>query len=804
MKRHALLSIIPLVFASSTAFTQESDTSKSIDTVLTPEQALRELGPETGLMAPELLYAGKTIKNVTMRYRGTGKTVVEARLLNMIATQPGTKYTPETVDKDLERLLKSGLVGGNTTVAVEADGDQVNVFFELATQNLLGGVGFKGNNRFEHWDLAEECGLKGGQAISDKALSEAINKLRTYYHDARYPDAQVSYHYQKTERPGYVDVIFNINEGKRANIINIDFIGNENIDSAALRQVMKTKEKGWLTWITKSGQIDREVVEDDLAELVTHYRNKGYLRAKLTKVQYLNHGDADDKKLTLQITVDEGKRYKVNKIVFGPTSVFTAEELVPGLSMYDGDYYSGKKVADDITMLRRYYGSRGYADAEIIPDIQEVGTDKNGYGLINVTYKITEGSPYRVGNIRLTGNVSTKDYVVRQELPLQSNDPLNSVDLETAQKRIENLGYFDMVDVSQTASERAGYRDVNIEVREKRTGMVNFGLAVSSVESVYLFSSVTQSNFDLFDWSTFKGGGQRFTVDARIGTETRDAGIHWLDPWFLHRKLAFGTDVFYSDSSYYSDYYDQTNYGFAVSLREAIGELSSIKLEYRLEKFEIDPDGNAPIFFQEQEGDSLRSHIELSYLLDTRDTQITTRKGGKLELIAGYSGLGGDVKTYNFGVNGSYYWNLRGDTIFSINAGAATVDASNGEDVPIYERLYLGGPYNLRGFRFRDVAPFNTALSGDETMGGRTSLYCQFEYTIPIIEEVRFAVFYDIGVVNKDAFDFNTSNVASDWGIGLRLNLPIGPLAVDYAIPVKTGNAVDDDAQFQFYMNYSF
>lgn len=804
MKRHALLSIIPLVFASSTAFTQESDTSKSIDTVLTPEQALRELGPETGLMAPELLYAGKTIKNVTMRYRGTGKTVVEARLLNMIATQPGTKYTPETVDKDLERLLKSGLVGGNTTVAVEADGDQVNVFFELATQNLLGGVGFKGNNRFEHWDLAEECGLKGGQAISDKALSEAINKLRTYYHDARYPDAQVSYHYQKTERPGYVDVIFNINEGKRANIINIDFIGNENIDSAALRQVMKTKEKGWLTWITKSGQIDREVVEDDLAELVTHYRNKGYLRAKLTKVQYLNHGDADDKKLTLQITVDEGKRYKVNKIVFGPTSVFTAEELVPGLSMYDGDYYSGKKVADDITMIRRYYGSRGYADAEIIPDIQEVGTDKNGYGLINVTYKITEGSPYRVGNIRLTGNVSTKDYVVRQELPLQSNDPLNSVDLETAQKRIENLGYFDMVDVSQTASERAGYRDVNIEVREKRTGMVNFGLAVSSVESVYLFSSVTQSNFDLFDWSTFKGGGQRFTVDARIGTETRDAGIHWLDPWFLHRKLAFGTDVFYSDSSYYSDYYDQTNYGFAVSLREAIGELSSIKLEYRLEKYEIDPDGNAPIFFQEQEGDSLRSHIELSYLLDTRDTQITTRKGGKLELIAGYSGLGGDVKTYNFGVNGSYYWNLRGDTIFSINAGAATVDASNGEDVPIYERLYLGGPYNLRGFRFRDVAPFNTALSGDETMGGRTSLYCQFEYTIPIIEEVRFAVFYDIGVVNKDAFDFNTSNVASDWGIGLRLNLPIGPLAVDYAIPVKTGNAVDDDAQFQFYMNYSF
>ena len=238
--------------------------------------------------------------------------------------------------------------------------------------------------------------------------------------------------------------------------------------------------------------------------------------------------------------------------------------------------------------------------------------------------------------------------------------------------------------------------------------------------------------------------------------------------------------------------------------RKPIGELDYVKLEYRLEQYQIDAKGNAPIFFWLQDGDYLRSHVELSYTIDTRDAQIFPRKGGKFEVLAGYSGLGGDVKTYNFGINGSYYWNLRGDTIFSINAGAATVDSYGDHDVPIFERLYLGGPYNMRGFRFRDVAPYNPALSGDETMGGRSSFFCQFEYSIPVIEEVRVAVFYDIGFVNGDAFDFSASKIVSDYGIGLRLNLPIGPLAVDYAIPIQKNNAIDRGGQFQFYLNYSY
>lgn len=789
--------------------TPEEATTPSMGdgTIMTPEQVMKELGPNTGLGifgVGNVSYEGKPIAEVVIRYVGQNQTVDKSRIIDMLATKSGGKYSSEIVNRDLERLINKGLVSGMTTVSAEPVGDQVRVVFAITAQQLLGGVGFTGISAFKESDLSEETKLIGGQVLSDKAINTALANLRTYYQEARYPDVVIRYHFKKTERSGFVDLIFDIQEGRETNVVNIDFEGNTHFDSKELRQVMKTKERGWLTWITKSGRIDREQLEDDLAELVTFYRNKGYLRARLANVKQDYFGKGKKITMNLKVTIDEGIKYKVNQIAFGPTKVFTAAELIPGLSLYNGDTYSAKKVADDVTMIRRYYGSRGYADAKVTPDIREAGTTSKG-GLIDIVYQVEEGNPYRVGNINIIGNNKSKDYVIRRELPLQSNDPMNSVDLETAQKRLQNLGYYDLVDVSQTSSSRPGYRDVNIEVQEKRTGSLNLGVAFSSIESVYLFAGVTQSNFDLYDWGSFVGGGQRFAVNGRVGFETQDVSVSWVDPWFLDKKLSFGTEIFYSNSSYFSDYYDQQNYGVALSLRKPLGDLDSVKLEYRLERYDIAANGDAPYFFRAQDGVYNRSHVELSYLYDSRDAQIFPRKGGKFEALGGYSGLGGDVKTYNMGINASYYWNLKWDTIFSVNAGMATVQGINQDnDVPIFEREYLGGPYNLRGFRFRDVGPYDSTISGDETMGGQSSFFCQFEYSIPVIEEVRVAFFYDIGFVHEKAFEFKGDAWASDYGIGLRLNLPIGPLAVDYAIPVKTGNAIDKGGQFQFYLNYSY
>lgn len=776
-------------------------------TLISDAEVNRQIGAETGIFSNENVYDGKPVRSVKVRYVAGKSTVPDSRLYDVIQTRAGSTYNAARVNDDLERLIQRGLVDSNARVAVDPSGNGVAITFEVQPANVMGGVGFTGNKRFKDKELRNELKLQSSSVINDRELSAARAQIIKMYQEAGYPDVKVTWRHAGTVRQGYHDIIFDIVEGRETTMDHIRFTGNHAFDSEQLRQVMETKERGLFTWITKSGRIDREKVEDDLQAIVRHYRNYGYLRARITKVEYLAPKTEGPQRLTMRIHLDEGPRYKVRNVSFKNITAYTPKELEPGLSMLGGDIYSLQKVSDDTRMIREYYGAKGYADADVRPDIDEVGTDANGTRLVDICYAVQEGNRYNVGRINVLGNTKTKPHVILRELPLKPGQPLNSVDLEIARKRLENLNYFDMVNVSQSASGTPGYRDINVNVHEKMTGNFSVGVAFSSVQSVYLYANVTQSNFDIrgLTGGSFVGGGQRLTLSGRLGTETQAASIYLLEPWFLDRKLALGNELFYSRSTYMSDFYEQTNYGYAISLRRALDDRNSIKLEYRIEHYKLDPEGDAPIFFRENSGDFNRSNIQLSYEYDSRDAQITPREGGNLEAYASWSGPGSTVQTYTVGLNGSAYYNSFWDSIFSVNFGIQTVDTLKSDDVvPLFERCYLGGPNNLRGFRYRDVGMIDPALSGDETMGGNSSAFVQLEATLPLIESLRFAMFMDFGFVNADSFDFSTSELSADYGIGLRLNLPMGPIAVDYAIPFKTGNAVDRNGQFQFYVDYKY
>ena len=628
------------------------------------------------------------------------------------------------------------------------------------------------------------------------------------YFEAGYPDTQVTWRHAGTARAGYNDVIFDIKEGRKVSMNSITFAGNRQFDDEQLRHVMKTTERGIFTWFTNSGRVNRQQVEDDLQEIIRHYRNYGYLRARITKVEYTDNGNPTGRqKLRMKIHIEEGPRYRVRHVSFSDIHVFTPGQLAPGLSMLDGDIYSLQKVKDDSTMIRSYYGSKGYADADVRPDIDEVGVAADGVHLVDIRYRVTEGTPYQVGRINVRGNTATKSHVILRELPLKPGAPLNSVDLETARKRLNNLGYFSDVQISQSASGTPGYRDININVREQKTGTVSVGVCFSSIDNVSLFCNITQSNFDIHGLfgGSWRGGGQRLSINSRIGFETQSVSLYLLEPWFMDRKLALGNELFFSNSSYMSDFYKQRNVGYEVSLRKALDDAHSIKFAYRLERYDLKEEHDAPEFFRDHCGAFTRSNFSVSYLYDTRDAVVTPRKGCHLDIGANYSGPGSTVETYGFSMSGSAYYNSVWDSIFSVTFGVETVEAAKGDkDVPLFERCYLGGPNNLRGFRYRNVGMVDKDIAGDETMGGNSSAYMQLEMTVPVFEAVRFAMFYDVGFVNEKSFDFSSSGLCSDYGIGLRVNLPMGPLAVDYAIPVKCGNGIDKGGQFQFYVNYKY
>ncbi len=771
-------------------------------------RAEKLLGGDTGILSQEMAFEGKTISRINVRFLTAQRNVPTQRLINQISLKAGMPYSSVRANADLERLIEEGLIASDARISVYPEGSKVRVVFEVGSANLVGGVGFVGNRMFDQDDLRDEIKLRSGRMVNDKDIAAAREALLKYYHEARYPKVKIGWEEHRTSAPQYRDIVFTINEGPRGEIVDIKFQGNKQFDGEQLRRVMKTQEKGMLYFLTQSGSYSEAGLEDDLDALIKHYRNFGYLRAQVADVKYYNVGTPAHEKLRMVVTINEGPRYRVRRVGFQGNRVFNHQQLEPALSMIGGDIYSLKKVSDDMRLVRSYYGSKGYADAHVRPDIVEAGYDKKtGMYNIDIVYKVEEGRPYQVGRVNVRGNTKTRPHVILRELPLKPGAPLNSVDLETARRRLRNLGYFENVSVSQTASITPGYRDVNINVTERRTGDLRFGVSFSTDSSVALFATVTQANFDIrgFTNGVFVGGGQRLTLSANIGTEYQTASLFLLEPWFFDQKLAFGNEIYFSSSDYLSDYYSQKNYGFATSLRRSLSDEASVKLEYRLERYEIDATGDAPSYFVENSGAFNRSHLELSYKYDTRDAVILPRKGGHIEALLGYSGPGSTVQTYSAGLTGSYYYNSVWDSIFSVKFGMKAVDTvDSSETVPLFEACHLGGPHDLRGFRYRDVGIVDELRAGDETIGGNSSFYAQFEVTVPIIETLRLAVFADVGFVHAGSFDFAPELWAADVGIGLRLNLPMGPLAADFAIPVASDNAIDDGAQFQFYANYAY
>ncbi len=766
-------------------------------------------------------FEGKNITALEIRYRGV-KTIDENKLRDQISSKPGTVFRADNLDNDITSLYESGLVDDISFLAEAVGENGVKLIAEVTTRPMRNAVGFVGNSVFDDEELAKESGLGPTGVMSDIAILEARRKLETFYRDSGYPDVFIDPEVRPTDREGFADLVFKIDEGLKFEIRKIKFEGNTVFSARDLRKEMKIKEKGWFSFLTKSGRFEPDQLDDDLDAILDFYRSKGYLRVSSPGIR---REQVNDDKADLIIPINEGAKYTVDSVAFGKMSVFKPEELQPGLSLVGGDAYSSKKMRADIRMIRSYYGSKGYSDAAVATDIADAGPNR-----VKITYIINEGQKFQVGRINISGNTTTKDKVIRRELTLQPGDMFNSVELETSKARLRNLQYFNRVDVDGIPA-GGGYRDIDVLVEERKTGSVGVGVGFGTIDSVVGFFNLEQSNFDLFNPGNpldggFTGGGQRFALNLRLGTERNDASISITEPWFLDRQLALGTELFYRNSAFFSDVYDQINAGFAVSLRKPLTDKSYIRGELRVENVEIDsqvngsdsfPDGdrmdidgdatsgaNSLLSNERIGGDYTRIALSSSWVYDTRDSPILARTGQKYDLGLTYAGLGGDVDIVSFSAQGGSYWNWKYDTIFSLNGELAFVDGSG--DVPVFDRLYLGGPSTLRGFEFRDVGPRDANYT-EEAVGGRSLGYISAEMTVPIVDVVRGAVFADAGFVNESAWDPAPDDIYADVGFGVRIILPISPvpLALDYAIPVSSPDSeADKGGQFNFSLQTSF
>src|SRR5438093_2336516 len=716
------------------------------------------------------------VRSIDVEYTGPG-TVSRERILAQMRTRVGQPYSNEIVEDDIAALYKTGSIQ-NVRIFAQPQGDGVKVIVAVQTRSILREIVIDGAERVKAQRLRKEIKLRLNQPVDEQQLEDARQKIIEVYQGRGYNDVSVQFRIDPIDQKrGTARVVYTITEGARGAVSRIQFEGNEHIKASALRKQMKTRGRTPIYFLDKSGRLDEVQLQQDLDKIREYYQDHGYIDVEVKDVR---RERKEKGPLILTIVIAEGPQYHVRKLSVTGYHVAREDKIRGLLKMKEGSVYSPKQLRDDAKAVADAYGSGGYVDLVVLPEGEPAGPAQ-----IDVHYKIEEGVRSFVNRINIEGNTRTKDKVIRREVLVAPGDVFNTVRVDITKERLENLGYFAKVESYSEETDIPGRKDLTILVQEKRTGSLSFGGGFSTVDQLVGFMELTQGNFDLFNWPSFTGGGQKFRLRLQYGTQRKDFVLALTEPYFLDRRLSLSGQLFFNEANYLSADYDKRNYGFSIELRKPINAYVYATLGYMLQDIDIyNVAASAPAFIQSQEGSFVESKIFNSVVFDSRDNPLLSHRGQRVTFSPFIAGgfLGGDTQIYGLDLEGSQYFHLPKDLILLINGEIATVSQwGNGNEVPIFERLFLGGSNNLRGFPFPEVGP----QENGEPVGGQSMARASVELTFPIIEKARGAIFYAPGFVNSSAWSFGFNHIASDIGIGLRLDLPIGPLRLDYGYPLQ-------------------
>ena len=758
-------------------------------------------------------------------------------------TRAGQPYDPVTVTRDVTTLKDSGEF---EEISADAQRDAAGVevtFFVKRKMRYAAPLAVQGNDALSESKIAKEAELVDGYLYGEGDLAAAAAKVRLAYQKKHYADAKVIY---KTELIGGNDVrvTFVVDEGSRQKVADYVFEGAAHAVSVSVwRQLMpgfKLDDDCFdvaelhaaiddFPWWNPIGWFsDSPVTRDQQAQccekLAAVFRNHGYLDVKVTGPERV---PADDGEVSVVFKVSEGRQYRIGASSVKGLTRYPESVVIAGSELPEPGAIAGESVlAEAAHRIEVVVGSgdSGLADTRVA--VRRIPTDDAA--TVNIVYQVTEGVPVVINEVKIRGNDYTTDKVIRREIALGPGDRMLADRAERSQKRLENLDYFARVRhyLEPTGKGKdangAEYRDLVYEVEEKNTGSFMVGVGASTVDSIYVSAEVSQNNFDLFaPTKLFRGAGQKGRVYVAWGPRYQSAEVGFVEPHLFDRMLELSVDV-YRRLRWY-DEYDLIRTGAMAALTypvkfwptwEAFGRLGLGFSGEFIEFDDVDHDyytykGRTGRLFREEEreyGDAFEPVIHLFWVKDSRDNFRMPTRGHRTKIFGDVSPAC-DNQYWRLGLHHRSYFNVwkRFDHVFMAGLRAETIDAFS-DEVPIYNRMFLGGPRSIRGIRYRNVAPLAKEEEGNDyaPWGGQTLLCMNFEYTIPVVKMLRFALFSDLGSVGEDTFDLDFSDTFA-WtvGLGLRLDLPMFPIRLDVGVPVKEPDHAEKEA-FSFLVGYDF
>ncbi|MFH2138436.1 MAG: outer membrane protein assembly factor BamA [Candidatus Omnitrophota bacterium] len=718
--------------------------------------------------------------------------VSEQTILSQLKTKIGQPLSPNTLSDDIKRLYTTGLFK-DVSADVEDTEKGVRIVFRVEEKSSLEKIVFKGNRKLRTKKLLKEMESKTKEIFDQFKLREDIEQIKKFYAEKGYSLAAVDYKIEEADQK--VKVTININEGNRIRIRKISFGGNNAFRSNRLLKIVKTKRKGWFN----SGFYKDEVLEEDVERIIAFYRSEGFIDV------HVNEEVAYDKKniwMYIVYRIEEGKQYAVGEVSLSGNTIAGADELRADLLLKKDAVYSEMKLRDDISTLQSYYFDRGYISSEVNVD-RKIDSDN---GLVDLSYELAEGHVAYVDKVNVKGNTRTRDEIIRREMRLFPGDRYNGEKLKRSRQRLNNLGYFEEVtfDTSDEPTTLPDKHDLDVFVKESKTGEFSFGAGYSSIDKFIGFVDLTQRNFDLFNFPTFAGGGQRLNMRMEFGSDSKDYEIGLVEPWFLGYPVTTGFSVYNRTRDW--EKYDEKRIGGNLFVGKEFGEYWRGKLTYRFEGVRIaDIIDDASSDIKLEEGKNYISSITSEITHDTRDNIYNPTTGwyNMVSCEIGGGALGGDKDFVKYYTNHSKYFPLTEKAVLELKARAGYVESyDDTKVVPIYERFYAGGANTIRGYKERRVGP--EGERGDP-IGGRILGVFNVEYIYKIAKNLKWAFFYDNGNVwrRPSEFEWDNLKLKSSIGTGIRVKTPLGPIRLDYgyALNPKPG---ESKGRFHFTMSHEF
>lgn len=731
-------------------------------------QAHAQPASPAGPAAPSPYAQGGTIAAITVQ----GNSRIEPdSIRSYLAVKEGDAFDPEKLDQSLKTLFATGLFAD---VKLRRDGN--NLIVQVVENPIINRIAFEGNSKLEDDALRQEIQSRPRVVFTRAKVQADVKRILELYRRSGRFNATVDPKIIQLEQ-NRVDLVFEIHEGATTGIRAITFVGNEKFSDGSLREVIRTKESAWYRFLSSDDRYDPDRVNFDRELLRKFYLSEGYADFRVASAVAELTPDREDFFITF--TVSEGPRYKFGKIdVVSRFEKLDVGPLKSLLTVHEGDWYDADEVDRTINLLTEEVGSLGYAFVDIRPNIKRNKETKT----IDLTFEIQEGPRVYVERINISGNTRTLDKVIRREFRLVEGDAFNAAKLRRSQQRLNNLGFFEKVDISNQPGSAPDKTVIDVSVVEQSTGELSFGAGYSTAGGVLGDVSIHERNL--------LGRGQDLRLGLSLGTQQTQINLSFTEPYFLDRNVAAGFDIFRitTDNQDQSSY-DQKSLGFALRTGFNLSEYLRQNLRYTLRQDIVSnvPSG-ASTYIKQQEGTSWTSEIGTQFMYDRRDNRQFPSKGYFLRYGIDLGGLGGTEHYVRNKVDGAYFYSVADQWVVSLSGEFGVVMPIK-DDLRISNRWFVGGD-NLRGFAVGGVGPRDTKTH--DALGGRyygvSSLELSFPLGLPQEFQILGKAFTDAGTLwgteESGPNVVDDKAIRASVGVGLQWISPFGPIRVDYAIPV--------------------